>query len=164
MNAFSNQLGAMPNRSMPPGIIIPELVYDDIRTAVAWLCQTFGFRERLRIGEHRSQLVFGEAALIVVARSGGKAPHPGDATHRVPHQEELTHSIMVRVADVDQHYAHAKQCGANILSSPADFPYGERQYTVVDSAGHHWTFSQSIVDVDPREWGGLLLAGADDPA
>jgi len=34
------------------------LTYPDVREAVAWLCSTFGFEERLRIGDaHRSQLV-----------------------------------------------------------------------------------------------------------
>jgi uncharacterized glyoxalase superfamily protein PhnB len=61
---------------------------------------------------------------------------------------------MVRVEDVDGHYARAKERGAKIMSVPADFPYGERQYSVDDLAGHHWTFTQSIADVDPRDWGG----------
>jgi hypothetical protein len=32
--------------------------------------------------------------------------------------------------------------------------FGERQYTVTDLAGHCWTFSQSVADVDPAAWGG----------
>lgn len=27
--------------------------------------------------------------------------------------------------------------------------------------GHRWTFSESVADVDPRDWGGSLLADAD---
>jgi uncharacterized glyoxalase superfamily protein PhnB len=34
--------------------------------------------------------------------------------------------------------------------------YGERQYTVEDPGGHRWTFSQSVADVDPADWGGEL--------
>jgi uncharacterized glyoxalase superfamily protein PhnB len=137
------------NRSMPPGTIIPELAYGDVSTAVAWLCKTFGFRERLRIGNHRSQLVFGEASVIVVARSSGSAAESRPV--------QATHSIMVRVAEVDRHYEHAVRRGARIINHPADFPYGERQYTAEDLAGHVWTFSQSIADVDPQEWGGMLV-------
>jgi len=44
--------------------------------------------------------------------------------------------------------------GARILRPPADYPYGERQYTAEDLAGHRWTFSQTIADVAPEEWGG----------
>lgn len=43
---------------------------------------------------------------------------------------------------------------ARILHPPTDYPYGERQYEVEDLAGHRWTFSQTIADVAPEEWGG----------
>jgi hypothetical protein len=32
--------------------------------------------------------------------------------------------------------------------------YGERQYTAQDLAGHQWTFSETLADVDPGTWGG----------
>jgi uncharacterized glyoxalase superfamily protein PhnB len=60
----------------------------------------------------------------------------------------------VRVADVDWHYEQARQRGVRILRPPADYPYGERQYTAEDLGGHRWTFSQSIADVAPEDWGG----------
>ncbi len=34
-------------------------------------------------------------------------------------------------------------------------PFGERQYTVVDLAGHWWTFSQHVADLAPEDWGAL---------
>jgi uncharacterized glyoxalase superfamily protein PhnB len=61
---------------------------------------------------------------------------------------------MVRVEDVNAHCARAMQHGGRILREPTDYPFGERQYTVVDCGGHCWTFSQSIADVAPEEWGG----------
>jgi uncharacterized glyoxalase superfamily protein PhnB len=42
---------------------------------------------------------------------------------------------------------------------PTDFEYGERQYAAEDPAGHHWTFSQTLDDVDPATWGGTLASG-----
>jgi uncharacterized glyoxalase superfamily protein PhnB len=41
---------------------------------------------------------------------------------------------------------------------PTDFEYGERQYTAADPAGHQWTFSETLADVDPASWGGELRA------
>jgi hypothetical protein len=38
-----------------------------------------------------------------------------------------------------------------------DYPYGERQYADEDHGGHRWTFSQTVRDVDPDEWGGVLF-------
>lgn len=127
------------NRSMPPGIIIPELPYDDVSEAATWLCQAFGFKERLRIGNHRCQLSFGGSSVVVIERK-----EPGIS------------SILVHVDDVDGHYERAKQFGARVIRLPTDYPFGERQYTVEDIGGHRWTFSQTIADVDPSTWGGEL--------
>jgi len=58
--------------------------------------------------------------------------------------------------------AKALALGADVSGPPRDFPYGERQYNATDIGGHHWTFSQSIADVAPEEWGGTsgLTTGA----
>ena len=61
---------------------------------------------------------------------------------------------MVKVDNVDAHHDHARQRGARILSPPADYSYGERQYTAEDLAGHCWTFTQAIADLAPEDWGG----------
>jgi uncharacterized glyoxalase superfamily protein PhnB len=116
------------------------LAYADVVEATEWLCRAFGFRVRLRIGEHRAQLMYGDGAVVVTQGDG----HP------------VGHSVHVRVEDVDAHHERAASCGARIISPPADYPYGERQYTAEDVGGHRWTFSQSIADVDPSDWGGVL--------
>jgi uncharacterized glyoxalase superfamily protein PhnB len=130
------------NRSMPSSVIIPELPYPDVREAVDWLCRSFGFMERLRIGNHRAQLIFGEGSIVVTQGSDSSAAC----------------AIMVRVDNVDNHYTRIRQSETHIISPPTDYPYGERQYTVEDLGGHRWTFSQTIEDVDPAVWGGTLFA------
>jgi uncharacterized glyoxalase superfamily protein PhnB len=70
----------------------------------------------------------------------------------------VTHTVLVRVEDADAHCARAREHGARILMEPTDFEYGERQYAAADPAGHEWTFSQTLDDVDPKTWGGTLLA------
>ena len=58
------------NRSMPPGTVIPELAYADVVAAARWLCDAFGFRERLRIGTHRIQhSVAADAGSPILSRS-----------------------------------------------------------------------------------------------
>ena len=60
---------------------------------------------------------------------------------------------MVRVVDAGR--LHARVRAAHVAcDAPEDFPYGERQFTVTDLAGHRWTFSQTIADVAPEDWGG----------
>jgi uncharacterized glyoxalase superfamily protein PhnB len=139
-----------PNRSIPSAVVIPVLIYPDVREAVARLSAAFGFLERVRIGEnHRSQLSVGDGAVIIGdVRNDRRPPRPG----------EVTHSVTVRVDDVDAHCAHARTHGARILTEPTDFEYGERQYTAEDHAGHQWTFSETLEDVAPDAWGGTLVA------
>jgi uncharacterized glyoxalase superfamily protein PhnB len=61
---------------------------------------------------------------------------------------------MFRVDDARSHHDRARNRGAKIIAEPRDFPYGERQYTAEDLGGHQWTFSESIADVAPEDWGG----------
>ena len=137
------------NRSSPRATVVPILVYEDVGKAIAWLCGTFGFRERLRAAGPggsvtHAQLDIAEGA-VMLGRQG--------AEFRPPRPNEVSQFLHVHVEDVDKHFENARQCGARILKSPTDMPFGERQYTVEDLGGHRWTFSQSIADVAPEEWG-----------
>jgi uncharacterized glyoxalase superfamily protein PhnB len=123
---------------MPTSTVIPVLAYEDVDAAIAWLCGTFGFTERWRAGSHRAQLAVGDAAVALTERGG----------------EPQAAEVMVRIDDVAAHHARARGLGAEIVREPADYPYGERQYTAVDPGGHRWTFSETVADVAPEEWGG----------
>jgi len=131
------------NRSMAPGPVIPELFYADVSLAARWLCDAFGFTERLRIGSHRIQLHVGTGAIVVVEL--GEDANAGGSR------------VMVPVSDVDAHYERARAAGAKVLGEPTTYPFGERQYSVVDIGGHRWTFTQTVADSDPATWGGELV-------
>jgi uncharacterized glyoxalase superfamily protein PhnB len=140
------------NRSIPTATVIPVLVYPDVRAAVAWLTEAFGFVERVRIGEdHRSQMRVGEDGAVIVAdvRGQQQPPQPGVTTH----------VLKVRVADVDAAFQRARAHGAPVLEEPTEFEYGERECTVEDLAGHRWQFTQTMRDVAPEEWGGVTVNG-----
>jgi uncharacterized glyoxalase superfamily protein PhnB len=137
----------MSNRSIPPGTVIPVLVYPDVRAAVAWLTEAFGFSERVRIGEaHRSQMGIGVGGGLIVADVQGD--------RRPPEAGQMTHLLKVRVADVDAQFERARSHGARLLQEPTEYEYGERECTVEDLAGHRWQFTQTVRDVAPEEWGG----------
>jgi uncharacterized glyoxalase superfamily protein PhnB len=129
----------LSNRSVPPCTVIPVLSYPDPGVAADWLCKAFGFTIRLRIGNHRIQMKAGDGCFII-------------AEGNVP--AETAHSVMVRIPDADSHCERARQNGAQITGAPMSHPYGERQYSAVDFAGHHWKFTQTIADVAPEDWGG----------
>jgi uncharacterized glyoxalase superfamily protein PhnB len=137
------------NRSAPRATVVPILVYEDVGKAIHWLCDTFGFKERLRAeipggGVTHAQLDIGDGA-VMLGHQGGE--------FRPPRANEVSQYVVVHVEDVDVHFQHARKCGARILKTPADMPFGERQYTAEDLGGHRWTFSQSVADVAPEQWG-----------
>ena len=139
------------NRSAPGAAVVPILIYEDVAAAVDWLCGAFGFVERLRASGpdgrvSHAQVTIGGGA-IMLGRQGGpfKVPRPG----------EINQYVTIHVDDVDQHFERAKQFGAQILSRPVTMPFGERQYTAQDQAGHRWTFSQSVADAPFEAWGAV---------
>jgi uncharacterized glyoxalase superfamily protein PhnB len=139
----------LANRSVPSSTVIPELVYEDVERAVAWLCRAFGFSIRWQAGDHRAQLHVGGGAVVVRDR-------PPDVDPGAPVPGERS-SVLVRVEDVDAQHARAVGCGARVVRETSDHPYGERQCTVEDLAGHRWTFTQSLADVAPEQWGGVSV-------
>jgi uncharacterized glyoxalase superfamily protein PhnB len=120
---------------MPDSAIIPVLTYSDIDEAIAWLTDSFGFEERWRINNHRAQLSYGNGAIVVTE---------GASKNSV--------ALLVRVKNIDDHFAKSKSKDAKIIYGPIDQFYGERQYTTEDIGGHLWTFSQTIRS-DPRGMG-----------
>lgn len=134
------------NRSMPTATVIPVIGYRDVPEAAKWLEEAFGFQTRLRIGDHRTQLVLGDGAVVI-----RKDETPGMLeTGRV--------SVMVRIVGIEAHLARARSRGARIIQELEEFPYGERQYSCLDLAGFCWTFSESVADIEPQAWGGELLS------
>ena len=140
------------NQSAPAAAVVPIVIYSDVHKAIDWLCQAFGFEERLRAPDRdgvigHAQLNAGDGA-IMVGRAGGpfKAMRPG----------ELHQYVLVAVANVDEHFERAQRFGAEILQPPEDMPFGVRHYTAADFEGHWWTFSQNIADVHPSAWGAIL--------
>ena len=140
------------NRSAPKATVVPILVYEDVAAALDFLTRAFGFKERLR-AEHggsitHAQMNVGEGA-IIIGKQGGPFRAPQDTS-------TVSQYATVHVENVDAHFATAKAAGATILKEPQDMPFGVRQYTAKDIAGHWWTFSQNIRDVAPEEWGAKL--------
>lgn len=147
------------NRSAPPGPVVPGRFYDDIAAAIEWLCSAFGFAEIYRYGPaDRPVGAFlstgnGGSVALQISRVGQSPGWHDDAELR-PLQpgEPISGGLSVRVPDVDSHFQRAVAFGATVLNPPTTYPFGERQYTAADLAGHRWGFTQSVSDVDPAKW------------
>lgn len=139
------------NRSAPHARVTPVLTVADVRAAVAWYSEVFGFVEHVRIGDgHRSQLGLpnGPPAELVLSevRPGRRTPERG-----------RSHQIMFKVDDVARVVDTAVSRGATLVDPPHDWQYGERQATLDDPFGHQWVINQTLADVAPEEWGGSTM-------
>jgi uncharacterized glyoxalase superfamily protein PhnB len=144
----------LKNRSVPPDVVLPHIVYQDVAAAVAWLTEVFGFTEHYRYGDPANpdgaQMHLGQA-WIMLTRARPRRFSPAQIGGG-------TQSLTVFVEDVDAHFDRARSAGARIVEQLHETEYGERQYGVEDLEGHHWLFSRHARDVSPDEWGATIAS------
>ena len=110
--------------------ISPSIPYRDVRAAVDFLCEAFGF-ERHALHESPDgelahvELRYGDAVIMPTSARRGE---PGHAY------------TYVVVADADAHHDHAKASGAKITSELQDTDYDSRDYSASDLDGNAWSF------------------------
>ena len=123
-------------------VIVPSLRYRDAPAAIEFLCEAFGFARRLVVPGYdgtirHAQLTLGDGMIMLgSAQNRDFGPHV-----RTP--QELggnSQSAYVIVAEIDDHYRHAKAAGAEIVMEIEDVDYGGRLYSALDPEGHLWHF------------------------
>ena len=120
--------------------VVPLRVYEDLEAAQEFLVRAFSFKagimERSAEGRPMHAEVFMGTAVIWLHRV---APEHGLSSARsLPTQPG---GLVVFVPDVDAHYIHAKNEGAEIMSAPQNQPYGQRKYGAKDTEGNYWYFA-----------------------
>jgi uncharacterized glyoxalase superfamily protein PhnB len=125
-----------------PQTVTPYLLYEDATAALEWLTKAFGFRENDRIttddgSVNHAELDVGDGSIVYLG-------HPPGEGYRNPKRAGQTMLVYVYVADVDAHYARAKEADATIVEEPNDQEYGDRRYTADDPEGHQWCFATPI--------------------
>lgn len=123
--------------------ISPGLLYHDAATAIDWLCRVFGCERRLVVqgsSGHvlHATLTLGRGMLMLSSAEHNAFPQVIRAPREVGGVGTV--EIIVHVAAVDEHYAHAVREGADIVMAIEDKPYGGRGYTARDPEGHVWHF------------------------
>jgi uncharacterized glyoxalase superfamily protein PhnB len=140
-----------PMTRMPD--LYARLAYEDPRAAVAYLERVFQLEE---IREARTEFDDEWQTFLAWLRVGDGVVmigHPNAEIHRIHSPRSLgntTVQLMVRVDDVDAHYAHAVAEGADITMPLEDAFYGERRYEATDPEGHRWHFGESFDDIRAR--------------
>jgi DNA-binding transcriptional MerR regulator len=122
---------------------ISILVYDDISTVHAWLVRVFGLGAGRLEHDGQGQCIHGE----VQAGDGVIWLHQVSPRFGLASPKTLgaaTGTTAVMVDDVDAHYRHALDEGAEILYPPTDQPYGYREYSARDPEGGLWSFMKPL--------------------
>lgn len=131
--------------------IVPMIAYENGAAALDWLYPAFGFREVERMTEpdrtiSHAEMEFADARIFLATRRrtmrvrGGTA-NPAGRRANGPRSRGSSMIFLVRVDDLDAHFARSKAAGATILSEPEDAPVG-RLYRAEDLEGHRWMFIQ----------------------
>ncbi|TMD89665.1 MAG: hypothetical protein E6I73_10110 [Chloroflexi bacterium] len=131
--------------------VIPMIAYENGSTAMDWLADAFGFKERARMTSPDGRLSHGEMeagdGLIMLA-----TPSPdyhGPKKHREECEQAqkwssvpyIVDGVLVYVPDVSAHFERARRAGAHILSAVDETPDGKR-YRAEDLEGHRWMFME----------------------
>jgi uncharacterized glyoxalase superfamily protein PhnB len=122
--------------------IVPQVPYEDIRAAIAFLETAFGFREiptSRRVSAEgvigHTMVEFGDGVIGLGTQGAHGALSPKTAGIASGY-------ISVYVDDVDAHYQRALTAGARIASGLRDHARGVRAYEALDVEGHRWRFLQ----------------------
>src|SRR5438270_7177913 len=94
-------------------------------------------------------LEFGDGVVMI-----GRATAAARDVHHLYSPTDVGHAtVMINVAvhDIDSHYQHAVDQGANITMPIEDAFYGYRRYEADDLEGHHWHFHESLEAIRARE-------------
>ncbi len=119
--------------------IFPILRYNDARAAIHFLCAAFGFVEVFSVPEtgpvvRHAQLRLGTNIIMV------GSVRPGEHLKSPEGLGAATQALCVYVDRPDAHFERARSAGAQVTSPPGETDFGFREYHVLDSEGHPWTF------------------------
>lgn len=123
--------------------IIITYKYKDAKKAIEWLCQAFGFQEKVIHEENdgsiaHAQLVFDQAMIMV----SSEKDNDYDRLLKHPHDVEgyNTCSPYIVVKEIEEHYQNAVKSGAEICMALTKQDYGGALYTCKDPEGFLWNF------------------------
>ncbi len=118
--------------------VIPYIFYRNVPAALEWLARSFDFVEVLRVatpnGGVHGEMLF-DGARIMLGQGNSDWHMASTRENKI-----ATQGIFVYLAEVDAHYARARDQGAEIVDPPRNLSYG-RSYTVRDLEGHPWFFT-----------------------
>jgi PhnB protein len=142
----------MSVKPIPDGYrtVTPYLIVNDAARAMAYYCEAFGARERMRMASPdgkvgHAELEIGDSVIMLA----DEFPEMGARSPRSIGGSPV--SILLYVEDVDSQFSRAVAAGATVLRPVKDQFYGDRSGTLQDPFGHQWTLATHTEDVPPEE-------------
>ena len=130
----------------------PAPCYRDVRAAIRFLQDAFGFEVSMIIADADDNILHSEMSFgggIVMVGSEWSDDHRSPANVG----GKNTQSIHVHLEeDIDAHCQRARKAGAHVLQEPATQFYGDRTYRARDLEGHIWTFGQTVDHMTSAQW------------
>jgi uncharacterized glyoxalase superfamily protein PhnB len=145
---MSEQAGTLTGeaRATAPNIY-PCLGYRDAKAAIRWLCDAFGFEQRMvHPGEDRevahAELSLGPGIIMLGSAHEHMADVDTDALTAGGEADfsRIPFALYVAIDDVDAHCGRARAAGAEIVRELNDTDYGSREYSARDLEGNVWSF------------------------
>jgi DNA-binding transcriptional MerR regulator len=118
---------------------ISILVYEDLEAAYDYLIRVFALGPGQLSRDDGGTVIHGE----LYAGDGVIWLHPETAKFKLASPRNVgvtTSMVALMVDDVDAHFRHAVEQGADIQNEPVDQPYGYREYSARDLEGGLWSF------------------------
>jgi PhnB protein len=120
--------------------VIPHIMLDGAAEALKFYAEAFGAAELFRLDGDDGRIVHAEISVQGSTLMLGDA----DAPFAPPGEAPTSVLLHVYVPDVDALTSRAVSAGAELLSPPADMPYGARPSMRRDPSGHVWIFLTPI--------------------
>jgi uncharacterized glyoxalase superfamily protein PhnB len=127
-------------RPAAPPTLTPYIVVSDARRAIDWYSEVFGGQPHGELYVNADNTI-GHAevgigdAVLMLAEASDLWP---DVPVRAPESPAtFSHTLHLRVSDVDGTTERARRHGASVEREPVDQPYG-RGAVIVDPFGHRW--------------------------
>lgn len=124
----------------------PIIAYDDAPAAIDWLQRVFAFQPLMVMTGENGEIQHAELRLgdgVIMPTTRHRTPDPKN-----PWTQPLgTQGLYVALDNVDAHYEHAVNAGAEIVRRLADTDYGSREYSARDLEGNLWSFGTYRPDV-----------------
>lgn len=117
----------------------PIIAYDNPAAAIDWLQRVFAFQPLMVMTDDNGDIGHAELRLgngVIMPTTRQRTPDPEN-----PWTQPLgAQGLYVALDNVDAHYEHAVNTGAEILRPLADTSYGSREYSARDLEGNLWSF------------------------